>query len=62
MAPNGNGETVFTLSTDMAVDVRPDLFRLAVDKNWTLVELHQQAVNLEDVFRELTTTPSQTSN
>lgn len=36
-------------------DVRPAIFRLAVDRGWTLYELHQQAGSLEDLFRDLTT-------
>ena len=35
-------------------DLRAALFRLAVDKSWTLLELRMQAINLEDVFRQLT--------
>lgn len=54
VAPNGNGETLFNLSTDATIDVRPELFRMAVEKDWTLVELRQESANLEDVFRDLT--------
>jgi gliding motility-associated transport system ATP-binding protein len=36
-------------------DVRPALFRLAVDRGWTLYELHQEGGSLEDLFRDLTT-------
>jgi len=35
-------------------DLRAQLFRLAVDKSWTLLELRAQAINLEDIFRQLT--------
>ena len=35
-------------------DVRPELFRLAGAKNWTLYELTQEQRSLERVFRELT--------
>lgn len=55
-ALNGSGEVAFTLTADTTEDLRPALFQLAVQKDWTLVELHQQATNLEDVFRGLTTT------
>jgi ABC-2 type transport system ATP-binding protein len=48
------GETVFTLASDLAQDLRPDLFRLAVAHGWTLTELHRDQANLEDVFRQLT--------
>lgn len=46
--------TVYTLVSDQTADIRPDLFHLAVDKGWTLTELHRDQVNLEDVFRQLT--------
>ena len=47
-----NGETCFMLSS--ANDIRADLFRLAVQHNWTLTGLHRKSKNLEDVFRQLT--------
>ncbi len=50
-----NGETVFTLATDRKEDLRPELFRMAVDNGWTLTELHRDRANLEDIFRQLTT-------
>ncbi|MEZ4703195.1 MAG: ATP-binding cassette domain-containing protein [Rhodothermales bacterium] len=51
-----DGETLFTLSTDLKEDLRPELFRMAVDRGWTLTELHRNQANLEDIFRQLTTT------
>jgi ABC-2 type transport system ATP-binding protein len=53
-ASRQEGESVFTISTDRVDDVRPDLFRLAVEQGWTLTELHRDRANLEDVFRQLT--------
>ncbi|MBT8399328.1 MAG: ATP-binding cassette domain-containing protein [Rhodothermia bacterium] len=50
-----NGETLWTVSAEGSADIRPELFRLAVDNGWTLTELHREQVNLEDVFRQLTT-------
>ncbi|MBL8682274.1 MAG: ATP-binding cassette domain-containing protein [Myxococcales bacterium] len=35
-------------------DLRRDLFNLVVQKQWTLLELRKDAVQLEEVFRELT--------
>jgi ABC-2 type transport system ATP-binding protein len=35
-------------------DLRADLFRLMVDKRWTLLELRRDAQSLDAVFRELT--------
>jgi ABC-2 type transport system ATP-binding protein len=50
-----DGETLFTLTVDAREDVRPELFRMAVEHGWTLTELHRNQANLEDVFRQLTT-------
>ena len=35
-------------------DPRPEIFKLANKKNWTLWDLHQDDVKLEDVFKHLT--------
>lgn len=35
-------------------DLRADIFRLAVDKGWTLLELRRDAQSLDSVFRDLT--------
>jgi ABC-2 type transport system ATP-binding protein len=35
-------------------DIRRQLFGLAVDKSWTLLELRRDVVQLEEVFRDLT--------
>jgi ABC-2 type transport system ATP-binding protein len=35
-------------------DLRPDLFKMIVDKGWVLLELHRDTQTLEDVFRHLT--------
>jgi hypothetical protein len=32
------------------------VFELAKTSGWTLLELHQESANLEDLFHELTTT------
>lgn len=50
----GDGESVITISTDRTDDLRPELFRLAVDEGWTMTELSREQANLEDVFRQLT--------
>lgn len=53
-APGGN--TRLSLTVAGGGDVRPELFRLAVAKGWTVYELHQEAGSLEDLFRDLTIT------
>ncbi len=47
-------ESLFTLTTNRPDDLRPELFRLAVDQKWTLTELTREQASLEDVFRQLT--------
>jgi ABC-2 type transport system ATP-binding protein len=44
----------FEIAGDEKGDVRADLFKLAVAKGWTLLELRRDAQTLEDVFRDLT--------
>ncbi len=52
-------EVVWTLAADGSADRRPALFSLAVSEGWNLIELHRDRANLEDVFRQLTTTVDQ---
>ncbi len=44
----------YELASEQDVDLRPELFRLIVDKGWVLLELHRDTQTLEDVFRNLT--------
>ncbi len=44
----------FELVSEQGVDLRPEVFKLIVDKGWVLLELHRDAQTLEDVFRSLT--------
>ncbi len=50
----GNGRTRFEVVSTGAVGVAEELFRLAVANGWTLSELHQETLTLEDVFQQLT--------
>lgn len=43
-----------TIAVPQNIEARPDIFELAKQNNWTLYELHQKEVSLEDVFRDLT--------
>jgi len=52
--PEG-GRNRLSVTVASGVDLRPAIFRLAVERGWTLYELHQEAGRLEDLFRELTT-------
>ena len=44
----------FELVSKQDVDLRPDLFRLAVEQGWLLLELRREAQSLDAVFRDLT--------
>jgi ABC-2 type transport system ATP-binding protein len=50
-----DGRVSATLTADAQPDLRPEIFRLAGSRGWTLYELHQEAGSLEDLFRQLTT-------
>jgi ABC-2 type transport system ATP-binding protein len=54
IVPAEDNSTTYELTTERSVDLRPELFRLIVDKGWTLLELHRDTQKLEDVFRDLT--------
>jgi len=45
---------IFSLRVESGVDVRPEIFKLAAARRWTLRELTQRRATLEDVFVELT--------
>ncbi|MBI4121923.1 MAG: ATP-binding cassette domain-containing protein, partial [Parcubacteria group bacterium] len=49
-----DGRQAFTLLSTAEGDIRPQLFALAKEKNWTVYELHEAATNFEDIFRTLT--------
>ncbi len=50
----GEGETRFELEGDGGPELREAIFRAAVEKGWTLLELHEKKASLEDVFVRLT--------
>jgi len=52
-----NGVKKFSVETAQAVDIRRDLFQLCVQKGWGLLELHREQTSLEDIFRQLTSSP-----
>ena len=47
------GNTYLLATTDTR-DIRPDIFRFAVQNNLTILSLNQKHKNLEEVFREIT--------
>jgi ABC-2 type transport system ATP-binding protein len=52
--PTDERAHAFELVSDRGIDLRPEVFKLIVDKGWVLLELHRDAQTLEDVFRSLT--------
>ena len=49
-AASRGGTVGFMLESERDRDVRPDLVRLVIGKGWTLQELHQVGMSLEEVF------------
>ena len=49
-----NGDLAASLNVDSGIDIREQLFDLAVSKNWKVLESSPSAFTLEDVFRKLT--------
>lgn len=49
-----NGTRSFVLSCSVGSDIREAVFQTAVNHSWTLLELHRERVNLEEIFRKLT--------
>jgi ABC-2 type transport system ATP-binding protein len=45
---------IYLLATNDKRDIRPDIFRFAVENNLTILSLNQKHKNLEEVFREIT--------
>jgi ABC-2 type transport system ATP-binding protein len=44
----------YEIRTDAQTDLRSEVFKMAAEKNWVLLGLQQQEINLENIFRELT--------
>jgi ABC-2 type transport system ATP-binding protein len=55
IADGAEGELAFEIIPKSDDDLRPAIFKTAVDKGYTLVGLRREGQNLEQVFRELTT-------
>jgi ABC-2 type transport system ATP-binding protein len=53
-SPTEEGLNRFEVAGGKEVDLRPEIFKLAVDRGWTLLELRRDAQSLDSVFRDLT--------
>ncbi len=52
--PTADGYRGFLLRVEAGADPRAEIYRLAVDRKWTLRELARRRATLEDVFVEIT--------
>lgn len=46
--------TAVSVVATAAIDLRPEIFRLAVNNNWVIYEMSREQQTLENIFRELT--------
>jgi ABC-2 type transport system ATP-binding protein len=53
-APSDDKAHAFEVAADKESDMCPEIYRLAVEKGWILLELRRDAKTLGDVFRDLT--------
>lgn len=51
------GASQFKISAQKGIDLRPVIFRFAADHKLSLIGLKQQESSLENIFRDLTSTP-----
>jgi ABC-2 type transport system ATP-binding protein len=49
-----NKDNKLHITTDASIDVRSDVFKVVVSHGWTLLEMHRERANVEEVFRQLT--------
>ena len=52
---DGDEFTSASIDVSPGSEVRPDIFKTAVEKNWIIFEMKQEHLSLENIFRELTT-------
>ncbi|HKM93380.1 MAG TPA: gliding motility-associated ABC transporter ATP-binding subunit GldA [Prolixibacteraceae bacterium] len=49
-----NSPNDIIVTSSQSSDIRPELFKVAVSKGWTLLSLVEQSSSVENIFRELT--------
>ena len=52
---HSSGEDLFMIESESSVDLREAVFKEAVEKKWPILEMKQERLNLEEIFRTLTT-------
>jgi ABC-2 type transport system ATP-binding protein len=55
VSAGGDDIKKLTVECTQGKDLREQLFRMAVENNWVLLEMRKEQASLEDVFRQLTT-------
>jgi ABC-2 type transport system ATP-binding protein len=53
-----DGKLAFTVESQQGQHVRPEIARAVIESGWALNELHAVGLSLEEIFLELTSTPS----
>ena len=54
VAGSGNGTTLLDITVSSSRDLREEIFKTVVEKEWVILEMNQHKTNLEEVFRLLT--------
>lgn len=49
-----DGIQEYEIETEKDLDIREQIFKVAVNEGWNLIELHRVSVSLQDIFMELT--------
>lgn len=52
--PTDDGTTGIRIESPTGMDMRENLWRLAVEENWPIFEMRRESLSLEEVFRTLT--------
>jgi ABC-2 type transport system ATP-binding protein len=60
--PTDDGTIGIRLESASGMDVREGLWKLAVEQNWPIWEMHRERISLEEVFRVLTQETEQTAS
>ena len=59
---SNDGVFRYQISSQQKHNPAEDLFRFVVENNWSLIELRQETISLEDVFLKLTSSESADSS
>jgi len=51
---NQESDTKYTITADNGKDVRPEIFKMAIQQNWIILEMRREQKNVEYIFQQLT--------